>query len=333
MNLDQLARNYLFQHSRLLALRLNNKLRIVEANPGTLNTLGVPPEELVGKSLYELVIADDDEMVDRVTAASQIEGEIVRMRSSNDREVSVLMSLYRAPDGVLVFGEAVGDSDPRRKDLTLELHKRSFSLAKTIEELRNRNENLETVNQWMREKSVVDPTTGLYKRNQLDRLLRTEWERAKRHLGELSFLLISIDGLQPFRELQGADAASLIFRGVARVLETRKRLFDVLGHFDDETLFLLLPHTPLDGARELADRLRRLLENREFRAGDYPFRILLSLGLAAYHHRFYPLRSHDELIHLAADAIAEARIDGGNQVRCTQVPVLTPPVPNGAAVQ
>ena len=168
---------------------------------------------------------------------------------------------------------------------------------------------------------MTDPATGLYRRNHLDRLLRAEWERTKRHVNDLGFMLVSVDGLPALRELQGDDAADRVLRGVSRVLENRKRVFDILGHFDADSFFFVLPHTSLSGARELADRLLVMLRNREIRAGEYPFRIALSIGVACYHPRQYPVKSHEELIHLAMDARTQAQLAGGDQLISTQSPM------------
>ena len=206
----------------------------------------------------------------------------------------------------------------RDNEITLELHKKAFSLAKATEDLRRRNAYLELANRRMRESQVTEPSTGLYKRNHLDRLLRAEYERTRRHSDDLGFILTSIDGLRAFRELRGPEAAARVLRGVARVLDNRKRIFDILGHFDSDSFYLILPHTKIEGARELGDRLVEMLRNREIQAGDYPFRISLSIGIACYNNRRYPLKSHDELIHAAADALMRAQVAGGDKVQVAE---------------
>jgi diguanylate cyclase (GGDEF)-like protein len=308
----------------MLAMQLNSDLVIQDVSPGCVSAIGYPPEELIGRNLFEFVYTDRAEDAAAIWEGRSFEGEVVRMRSASNQTVSLLASFYREDEGVLLFGEVVPTGVVRGPDVTIELHKRTFSLAKTIEELQYRNDNLEMANQRMREQSVTDSTTGLYRRNHLDRLLKAEWERAKRRPDELSFLLVGVDGIKPFRELQGPAAAERVVRGVARVLEVRKRSFDILGHFDADTFFLILPSTSFHGAKDFAERLLTMLEGREIRTGGYPFKIYLSIGRSTVNGREFPVKTSDDLIHLANEALFAAQMGGGNRVMAVQTPLATP---------
>lgn len=321
MNAHEFFRGYLLRHARLLALALAPDLTITDASPACVKILGLPRDALVGKHLYELLVVDDVAASQHFWNEGHFYNETVTMRAAESGTVEIFASFVRDDSGSMFVGEPL-DQDVRSRDVLLEVHKRSFSLAKNIEELDQRNKNLEMVNQWLREKSVTDPHTALYKRNHLDQLLRAEWNRAKRYLSDLSFMLVGIDGLRALREVQGPDAAARVVRGVARVLDGRKRLFDTLGHFDNETFFLILPHTAAQGAFGFGQRLVSILENREIRAAGYPFRIHLSVGTATYHYRQYPLKSHDELLHTTTDFLNQAQLGGGNQVFNRQSPLV-----------
>ncbi|MDP8224719.1 MAG: sensor domain-containing diguanylate cyclase [Candidatus Lernaella stagnicola] len=319
MNAAEFYRGFLLNNGRLVVLAMDPNLQIVEAGQGCVQALGYPTEELVGRNLYEFLVAESRDATYQLTDVDHFANETITLRTADGRKTPLLASFFRDDKGVVLVGEVL-DLDVKNRDALLEMHKKSFSLAKEIEELRQRNENLDMVNHWLREKAVTDPHTGLYKRNHLDRLLKAEWERAKRYMADLSFMLTGIDGLRAFREVQGDDAATRVMRGVSRVLDGRKRLFDILGHFDNETFFLILPHTNAKGAREFGERLLQMLHNREIRAGGYPFHIFLSIGTASYHNRNLPLKSHEELIHASVDFLGQAQLAGGNQVFSRQSP-------------
>jgi len=316
--INRYALSYLFANTRLAVLRLDSELKVLEANQGCTRILGYPDEELVGRNLYELVVIDPEGTVEEMLEGERIEGELLKIRTAFEREATLYVFLFRDDEGALLIGEAMQAGNRQDSEITLELHKKAFSLAKTSEDLRRRNAYLELANRRMRESQVTDPITGLYKRNHLERLLRAEYERARRHHGDLSFMLVSVDGLRAFRELRGPEAATRVLRGVARVLDARKRVFDILGHFDADSFYLVLPHTSMEGARDLGERLLEMLRNREIQAGDYPFRIFLSIGIATYNNRRYPMRSHEELIHAAADSLMRAQVAGGDRVKLVE---------------
>jgi len=323
MSIEGFASEYLFNHGRLLVLLMDSRLNILKVSPGSTHSLGYPPDEMIGKNLYELLMADDDEATYRLDSAQSFEDVTIRLRSAGGEALTFYSSFYRDSERLLLIGDNIGGQRMQNKDVTMELHKQTFHLSKTIEELQHRNENLIRSIQVMRNRSVTDLNTDLYKRQFFERLIKAEWERARRFYGNLSLLLVRIDGLQAFRELQGDDAAAAVVRGVARVLDSRKRQFDILGHYDNDTFFMILPHTASDGAMGFAGRLVQLLEKRQVNAGDYPFRIFLSIGVATYNHRNFPLRGYEELLHQAGDALTQAQISGGNQMRFNQTPLET----------
>jgi diguanylate cyclase (GGDEF)-like protein len=320
MNANDFFRGYLLASARLIAVSLDRDLHVRAISPGCVQALGFPPDALVGRKIYELLIADDRDTHYNLEKVDNFTNEIINVRSQSGRKVPVYASFFREEDGALLVGEVL-ESGVRSQDALLEVHKKSFSLAKTVEELEQKIQNLDMVNQWLRDKAVTDPHTGLYKRNHLDKMLGAEWERAKRFMGDLSFMLVNVDGLRAFREVQGSEAGTRVIRGVARVLDGRRRLYDIFGNFDTETFFLILPHTEIQGALDFGSRLVKLLENREIRASGYPFSITLSAGVASYHHRRYPLKNHEELLHHAVDFLSEAQLAGGNQVVNRQSPM------------
>ncbi|HPQ70321.1 MAG TPA: diguanylate cyclase [bacterium] len=323
--IEEFALRYLLDNTRLVTMVFDGKLNVVEAGQGCTAVLGYPTEEMIGRSIYEIVVVENDSDIPDLVEGEGFENEMIRVRTAFDSDLSLFSSFHRVGDGSRAFlvGQAIQPGSLKNNEITMELHKKAFSLAKTGEELRRRNAYLELANQRIRESQVTDANTGLFKRNYLDRLLRAEWERAKRHNDDISFMLISVDGLRALRELQGPEAASRILRGVARVLEGRKRIFDGLGHFDTDSFYMILPHTGMEGASELADRLLTMLRDREVRIGDYPFRIYLSVGVSWYNLHQSPLKTFDELIHKAADSLMRAQMAGGNQVQVAEAGTST----------
>lgn len=318
--IEEFALRHLLDNSRLVTLVFDEKMNVIEAGQGCTAILGYPAEELIGRSIYEIIVVETDSDIRELIEETGFVNEMIRVRTAFDSDLSLFSSYQRVGDGKRAFlvGQAIQPGSVKHNEITMELHKQAFSLAKSGEELRRRNAYLELANQRIRDSKVTDANTGLFKRNYLERLLRTEWERARRHQDDISFMLVGVDGLRALHELQGAEAVARILRGVGRVLENRKRIFDGLGHFDADGFYMILPHTSLQGARQLADRLIAMLRNREVRIGDYPFHIFLSIGVSWYNIHQSPMKSFDELIHHAADALIRAQMAGGNRIQATE---------------
>ncbi|MCI0585288.1 MAG: GGDEF domain-containing protein [Planctomycetes bacterium] len=154
---------------------------------------------------------------------------------------------------------------------------------------------------------------GLFSYPQVIHLLTVEFARARRYEYPLSLLLLRVDGLETLRDLHGHRARDLVRERAMGLVRRESRSCDFLGRFPDDRLLVVLPHTDLDGAHALAERVRAALAALEVDVeGGRPFRATASLGVACYRDRntlFY-----DALVFAAEEGLREAASLGGNRV-------------------
>lgn len=101
----------------------------------------------------------------------------------------------------------------------------------------------------------VDPLTGLRNRTRFFEDLRREFQSARRYDTPLSLLMIDVDGLARVNEDQGYDAGDRLLLIISELLLTRLRVTDIAARVGDDDFAVILPHTPIDGARILAGRV------------------------------------------------------------------------------
>jgi diguanylate cyclase (GGDEF)-like protein len=104
--------------------------------------------------------------------------------------------------------------------------------------------------------SSVDPLTGLRNRSRFFDDLRREFAAARRYDHPLSLLTLDVDGLKGVNETQGYDAGDRLLLVVSELLLQRLRVRDIAARIGDDDFAVILPHTPLEGARTLAERIR-----------------------------------------------------------------------------
>ena len=144
------------------------------------------------------------------------------------------------------------------------------------------------------------------------RLLSMEMKRAKRYGFPLSILLVSPDGepLIPLAEgtapIEGfdADASTIVGRAVSAAI----RDIDIPVQLPDDHILLVMPHTELEGALVVAERIRR-----KARSGDSA--ITVSIGATSLASMQRP--SFDQLLSRATRALMEARKAGGDRIAKT----------------
>ena len=172
-------------------------------------------------------------------------------------------------------------------------------------ELAARNQELEVALQTIRDMAVRDELTGAYNRRHLREVLTLESMRNDRHGGAFSLLILDIDHFKHINDDYGHLAGDLVLKRVAEIIAGELRQTDVLCRYGGEEFAVLLPQTPLVGARTTAERIRLAVERSQYYAVDSELLVTLSIGVAEYIRREDPERTFqraDEALYRAKDA-------------------------------
>jgi diguanylate cyclase (GGDEF)-like protein len=129
--------------------------------------------------------------------------------------------------------------------------------------------------------AITDDLTEVYNSRFLQTALRRELRRASRYGEHLSVALIEVDNLAAYRDEYGAPRGGLLLREVATLLAQQVRAFDLMGRQGAERFMLVLPQTGIEGAVDVAERMRAAVEAHAF-APRAAGGITVSLGVASF---------------------------------------------------
>ena len=133
----------------------------------------------------------------------------------------------------------------------------------------------------VQKQTVTDDLTEVYNAKFLKAALRREFLRASRFGQELSVVMIDVDHLGSYNDQSGDLKGSVLLRQIASVLAQQVRAFDLLAKQGDDEFVLVLPQTDLDGALEVAERVRGAVEAHSF-AGLPGGAVTVSLGVGSF---------------------------------------------------
>ena len=161
--------------------------------------------------------------------------------------------------------------------------------------------------------SITDGLTGVWNRRYLALTLAKEIERAQRFERQLSLLMVDIDRFKDVNDAYGHLRGDEVLVELSRRMLSRIRgEIDTLARFGGEEFLIVLPETPREGARVVANKLRRAVRARPFVSDGGPeVRVTVSIGVAVYPEDGSTV---EELIQAADVAMYKAKRRGRDRV-------------------
>lgn len=147
---------------------------------------------------------------------------------------------------------------------------------------RQAEQKLASANQVLQQYAQHDHLTGLFNRRNMDECLIIEITRALRERIPLSVCLADIDFFKHYNDSRGHQAGDDCLRAVAKALvSSRLRPDDNVSRYGGEEFLVILPHTDIDGAAIVADRLRESIHALKLPHSASPTGFLtISIGVA-----------------------------------------------------
>lgn len=163
--------------------------------------------------------------------------------------------------------------------------------------------------------SIKDPLTRCFNRRKFDEDIEFEIARAKRYKRPLSLVILDIDHFKQYNDFHGHQRGDKLLRKLAQVLQDNIRDIDKIYHlyrYGGEEFSILLPETDNVGAKEIAKRLLKLINDTSFeeeRQSQPEGKITISIGIANLSHC---TQNKKQLIKSADMALYKAKELGRN---------------------
>ncbi len=127
---------------------------------------------------------------------------------------------------------------------------------------------------------VIDPLTLCYNRRAMDGFIDHTIASTRRYGSDLSAIMFDLDGFKQINDTYGHQAGDDVLRAVSRTILSTIRKCDYLIRYGGDEFVLIMPETKLALAVDVADRIRRMIENLTIQWGGACIRITASCGVA-----------------------------------------------------
>jgi diguanylate cyclase (GGDEF)-like protein len=174
--------------------------------------------------------------------------------------------------------------------------------------------NAELYNE-VHENSVRDALTGCFNRRASLEVMDTELRRARRSHGSFSVVMFDLDHFKDINDRFGHLCGDAVLAMVGQRMKAILRGSDIKCRYGGEEFLVLLPETPMPGARRVAEMLRRDFEEHPVPWTDHAVNITASFGITAVVSGEIDANA---IIGRADAALYQAKQDGRNCVRETE---------------
>ncbi|MBR9971764.1 sensor domain-containing diguanylate cyclase [Magnetospirillum sulfuroxidans] len=248
----------------------------------TQSWLGYSAEEVLGRHLPPEELESDCRVLEGSSRREEFETQIPDC-SGRNRALLVTKAALPA-DGVVpngIIGMAIDISE--RKNLEREL----------------------------RRLATMDPLTGIANRRHFTALAHQEIERAHRYDLPLSVIMLDVDFFKTVNDSWGHAIGDELLKALTATMAEQLREVDVLGRMGGEEFAVFLPQTSLEGATQLAERLRTAVAALHLPVVEGGLRTTISLGVTT---RLEGETLFDHLLSRADRAMYQAKQMGRNRV-------------------
>jgi len=233
-------------HYRLLANNIADIIILIDArsllryvSQSVEPVLGLRPEDLLGKSCFDMIHPEDRESVRSATARL----------SGIDAVSTVVFRTWRA-DGTLAWVEskfklATQPNAPAQTEF--------LCVIRDVTERKRMEDELTQLNHRLTQLAATDGLTGLTNRRTLDGFLLRQFESCD----EISVLLLDIDSFKGYNDTYGHQAGDRCLQAVAKVIgDATSNTSGLSARYGGEEFAVVLPDTTEDAALKVAEAIR-----------------------------------------------------------------------------
>ncbi|SFV62924.1 diguanylate cyclase (GGDEF domain) [hydrothermal vent metagenome] len=259
--------------------------QFIYVNPAFCDITGYTEEELLTMAPWEIVTPKYKEKIKEI-AQKRIQGEF--LKSTN-----MQLEVERKDGSVRAIKVSVATM----------AYKSRFMATGNMMDI---TEHIE-LEEKLKRLATKDALTGIYNRYKTTLIIEDQIKRENRYNEIFSLLMFDIDHFKKVNDTYGHDIGDYVLQELCHVVSNNIRDTDKFGRWGGEEFMLIAPHTNKKEAIELAEKIRKSIEEHPFKQVQ---QITISVGVTEYKRE----EEFATFTKRVDDALYQAKTNGRNQV-------------------
>ena len=109
-----------------------------------------------------------------------------------------------------------------------------------------------------------DALTEIFNRHGVNDMLKQKIDESHRHEKALSLIFFDIDFFKDVNDNYGHDIGDYVLQNIAKLVSAEIRASDIFARWGGEEFIIFLPETKINDATDLAQKLRKIIEEHAF---------------------------------------------------------------------
>ena len=275
------------------------------------------------KGIYKTIYSDAEEEEKKGAVPKQIINNVTKISENIEKTLEeIIINLEKHQEKLEKHTENIESKSKEIKEKSILQY-----LEKILSELSEiRKENMQQKQQLSKyHKEIVklreelsiarreaeqDFLTGLPNRRRFYRALEDFLQDYKTKNYIFSFIILDIDDFKKVNDTYGHLVGDEVLKDIASVLKFYLRANTIIGRLGGEEFGIILPGVDVEGAKAVAERLRRIIENRKVHIDEYIIDYTASFGVTQVKEN----DTVEDIIDRADKALYEAKKAGKNKV-------------------
>lgn len=238
---------------------------------------------------------------------------LIKIEDTNKYKSAAMLPLKRGKEIIGIQLLLSKDKERYTKNDGTEFwHKLAAMSAISIENCINRQRILAV--------GYQDGLTNAYNRRYIDERLSHEIDRCLRNKTDLVCLFIDVDFFKQVNDNYGHQVGDIVLVKLVSLMSEQVRSSDIVARYGGEEFAVILPETGIQVAHEVAERIRKEVEQQTLDIDGKPLQTTVSIGLASLSQIIQNPGDDEQqlldklLLARADEALYQAKQTGRNQV-------------------